>query len=141
MRGSWGSPLSVSVGSPKRVPGGPSVDLRGPGGGPEGASVDGGDLGGSTVNVGNPERVPGAPSMDLGGHRGVSEEDSVDEGQQPVGDALAQPPPGPPKAAPLPPLLHNCSELPECSSHQEQQQGRGQAWGGTGGVKIGRAHV
>lgn len=75
--------------------------------------------------------------MDLGGHRGVSEEDSVDEGQQPVGDALAQPPPGPPKAAPLPPLLHNCSELPECSPHQEQQQGWGQAWGGTGGVRGG----
>lgn len=60
------------------------------------------------------------------------EEPSVDEGQQPVGDTLAQAPPGPPKAAPLPPLPHKCSELAEHGPRQQQQQWRGQPWGDTG---------
>lgn len=47
-------------------------------------------------------------------------------------DTLAQTPPGLPKPAPLPPLPHQGSELPERSPCQEQQQGRRQAWGDTG---------
>lgn len=67
------------------------------------------------------------------------EEPSVDEGQQPVGDALAQPPPGSPKTPPLAPLPRERSELPEHGPRQEQQQGWGQAWGGHGGSRRGSA--